>query len=362
MSRKDEIKRLWTEAFDDTPEYVGMYFDRVYRETDAMSLADENGHVASSLLLQSYRINFHGIEVTASYIAGAATRRNMRGRGLMSALMLQALEASRERGDLLTLLIPASTYLYGYYARFGFSTVIYTDIERYTALHAFLPGESDTGNSIYTSVDNLFDTDVYEAMARMERHMDQSTLLHSQRDYLNILDDLSLDGGHCSAVRDEDGRVAAIAWGRPDPTTDGEVIRVDEVLSENESSRLAALRGLRERWSGKPMALHASVTDNGRKPTPRGMARIVNVAATLTALARAYPRLRLTVKVLDPLMPANSGIYAISDGESEAVDEAERIDLDVDTTTLAALLFSSEKIGRVTGLPSRRLHAALLLD
>ena len=38
MSKKDEIKRLWAESFGDSREFVEMYFDRVYRDADAMTL------------------------------------------------------------------------------------------------------------------------------------------------------------------------------------------------------------------------------------------------------------------------------------------------------------------------------------
>lgn len=338
-----------------------MYFDRVYRDADAMTVTDDSGHIVSSLLLQPYAMTFHGLDASASYIAGAATRRNMRGRGLMTSLMTDALHASRDRGDIITLLIPASGYLYGYYARFGFSTVIFTDIERYTALHTFLPLD-DQPSPAFTAADDLFAPAVYDAVARFEREMKQSTVVHSQRDFLNILDDLRLDDGLCVAMTGEEGRVASIAWGRPAP--DGsDTIRVDEVLSSSPEARMAALRALREHWPGRPMAVMSTVKDDGRRPSPRGMARIVSVPSVLTLIARAYPQLKLTMRVFDPLLPTNSGIYRISRGELERLPApVAKLDFDIDIATLTDLIFSSPHIGSITGLPSQRLHAALLID
>lgn len=360
MSKKDDIKRLWAEAFGDPRDWIEMYFDRVYRDSDAITLADaETGHVVSSLLLQPYMINFHGHEAPVSYISGAATRRNMRGRGLMSALMLDALDASRARGDILTLLIPASEYLYGFYARFGFAAAAFTDIKRYTALHAFAAPEGEPTD--FAPIDNLFADSVYDGMARLERALPQATLLHSHRDFLNIIDDLSMDGGRCVAVADADGALAAIAFARPDPATP-DIIRVDELLESTPAAGLAAMRELRAAWPGRPFALRASVADDGRQPSRRGMARIVNVQAILSLLADAYPKLQLNIHVADTLLRDNNGYFSIANGAVDRPATAPIPDFDVDITTLTNLLFSSPAIGRITGLPAQRLHLALLLD
>lgn len=136
MNRKEEIKRIWSECFNDSREYVDMYFDRVYNDADGM-LLERNGKVVSSLLLQRYAMLIGNREVCVSYVAGAATRRSARGNGYMSQLMCEALIASRERGDMLCTLIPAHDWLYFFYDRFDFSTVFYVDRQRFTSLHAF---------------------------------------------------------------------------------------------------------------------------------------------------------------------------------------------------------------------------------
>ncbi len=362
MSRKDEIKRLWAETFGDSRDFVEMYFDRVYRDSDAMTLTGDDHRIVSSLLLQQYDMTFHGLEATASYISGALTQRNMRGRGLMSSLMTDALTASHDRGDIITFLIPASDYLYGYYARFGFATAIFTDIMRYTSLHSFTVPEGNADET-FTPVEDLFDPRVYDAMSALEREMKQSVILHSHRDYLNILDDLRLDGGHCVAVADADGQISAIAWARP--ATDGSgVIVVNEILYRTPGARQAALRLLRSHWPDKPFAVMAPVADDGRQPTKRGMARITGAEATLALLARAYPELRLTLRVTDPVIGPNNGVFVINGGQCRRKATLRDLhpDFDVDITTLTELVFSSAKIGSVTGLPARRLHMALMLD
>lgn len=364
MSRKDEIKRMWADIFGDSSEYVDMYFDRVYSDSDAMTLCAD-GHVVSSLLLQPYVMTFHGREATASYIAGAATRRNMRGRGLMSALMADALDASRARGDIITCLIPASGYLYRYYSRFGFATVAFTDVMRYTSLHAFAAPEDEEPEE-FKPVDDLFDERVSDAVATFERELPQATVLHTRRDYLNILDDLSLDGGICAAVTDAGGNIAAIGWAHPAPDGSG-VIRVDELLYRTDAARLAVLRMMRAKWPDTPFAILGPVVSGSRRhPVKRGMARIVNAAKALGIIAAANPGLRLTLRVTDPLMTVNTGIYHIADGECIMTADTDRmpehLDFDIDIVTLAELIFSSPDIGAITGLPAQRLRMALMLD
>ena len=112
MSKRDEIKKIWTECFKDSREYVDMFFDQVYRDDEAMLLTDQSGSAVSSLLLQRYAMSFHGSEAPVSYIAGAATRRSKRGQGYMSSLMIDALRESAVRGDMLCSLIPADEALF----------------------------------------------------------------------------------------------------------------------------------------------------------------------------------------------------------------------------------------------------------
>ena len=111
---RDDIRKLWTDTFDDKAEWVEIFFTRVYRDDDVMVLRpDGNGsRPASALLLQRYAMNFHGATVGCAYICGAATRRNERGKGLMTRLLATSLREARERGDMLVTLIPAEGPLY----------------------------------------------------------------------------------------------------------------------------------------------------------------------------------------------------------------------------------------------------------
>ena len=83
MKKKDIVLKLWRECFDDSDQFVDMFFSRVYRDEDALVL-DKDGRVVSSMLLQRYSMNFHGVTLPVSYICGAATAPEMRAHGYMA--------------------------------------------------------------------------------------------------------------------------------------------------------------------------------------------------------------------------------------------------------------------------------------
>lgn len=353
MDRKDEIKKIWGECFDDPREYVEMYFSRVYSERDALAL-ERGGKIVSSLLLQPYSMKFQHAEVTIGYIAGAATRRHSRGNGYMSALMLEALDTAVTRGMMACALIPAKPWLYFFYSKFDFSTVFFTDNQRYTSLHAFTP------EGIYHPVEDPYDPAVYSAFHSFELAR-QCSVLHSSRDFLNILDDLAYCGGTFVAVTDATGSVAGMAMG---VVEDGRLI-VKDLLGLDEDGMLGALHALRKHYPDTPVTILAAPdVRSKRQLTPRGMIRIVNTPLCLGIIAASTPDLSLAVRVTDNLLPANSHTYLLRGGNCTIDDSysGSPLDFDIDADTLNRIVFSSPRIGDILGFPSERPHISLMLD
>ena len=351
MNRKEEIKRIWTECFDDSREFVEMFFNRVYRESDALTL-EKGGKIVSSMLLQPYAMKFQNSEVTTGYICGAATRRAARGNGYMSELMVEALNTALEKGYMSCSLIPAHDWLYFYYDRFDFSTVYYYDPQRFTSLHAFTPAGR------YTRVEDPYLPEVYDAFHAFEMSR-KCTIIHSQRDFLNILDDLSHDGGIFVALRGEDGTIAAIGCAAP---ADGRLL-VKDLLGDNEDAREAVLAVMRNDYPDTPVSVYSPAEDNGRKPFSRGMARIVNAPLCLGVIAAANPAFKAKIRISDTLMPYNSHTYIIKEGNCVIDDSySDRLDFDINADTFNRIVFSSSKIGDVLDFPSERPYMSLMLD
>ena len=358
MNPRDEIKQLWRECFDDSSEFVDMFFSRVYRDDDALLLKSA-GSLVSAMLLQGYTLSYHGSDTPMAYVCGAATRRQYRGQGHMSALMREALCEAHRRGDTFCALIPAHSWLYAYYSRFGFAPVFLVNDDRYTALHPF----SVAGD--FHPVDNLFDERVYEAFSRLERLV-PCRVLHTHRDFLNILDDIRIDGGAVAVMADSgrDGRIVSMAFG----VSDGDTVRVTDVLGESHEACVAALRQLRGSFADLPFNVPVLPRDGAgvstrRSLTPRGMMRIVNAGACIAAIAAANPQWRSVIRVTDPIVTDNSHIYVVARGQM-TVDDACAVlpDFDVPVDVLTRMAFSSPRIGEVMRFPAVRPQMTLMLD
>lgn len=357
MSQKlISVKKIWRETFNDSPEWIDMYFSRVYSDDDAF-LLEADGQPVSSLILSPYTMILHGREVPVSYLSGAATRRLARGNGHMSRLLSIALRQACHRGDYLVSLIPASRRLFGYYARRGFATVFYINEQRYTSLHSFPVAGS------YSEIADLASDAVFDAFHRLEAARDGS-IIHSRRDFDTILLDNALDGGDAVAISDDStGEVAAIAFAVAEGSSqsDGRIV-VRRLLAVSPDAEQAILRVLRSRHPSSPFTVIAPVEPSSFPIEARGMVRIVNAGELLRVYAEAAPSLSMFIRVSDPLIPDNNRIFRLHEGRLSSVDHAPHLDLDVSVEVLAAILFSTPRIGDVFSLPSVRPHMALMLE
>lgn len=354
MSKKDDIRHLWKEGFRDSDEYLDMYFDRIYRDSDALTISAD-GKLQSTLIAQPYALWFNNREVPITYLAGAVTRRSARGRGLMSQLIRQAISEAAQRGDMMCALIPAHGWLYYFFERFGFSSVFLSDIQRFTSLHRFGPKPAED----YHTVDDPYSEAVYDAFARFERRR-PGGVLHSQRDFINVLDDLAMQTeGTFIAVGRRDTEVAAMVWA----VGKDEIIQVNELLGIDEEARNAALRSLRARFPDRPLRFVAPAdSPQHRNLYPRGMARIVNAGLCLATIAEANPTWRSRIRVSDPMIAENNHTF-ITEGGQLLTDDTlpgTAVDLDVDISVLANIIFSSPETGRTLGFPSCRTHISLM--
>lgn len=360
MSKRDDIRRIWTECFADTRQYVEMYFSQIYRDDEAMLLTDPQGNAVSSLMLQKYAMSFHSSDVPVSYIAGAATRRAHRGKGYMGQLMEMALRESAERGDMLVALIPASEALYIFYRRWGFSTVFYTKEQRFTSFHPF------TVEGNYHPFREEEDPAVWCAFDRLQRRRN-CYILHSERDFYNILSDLRTDGGDfvVMARDDEDSgpQIVSMAWAVTKPGTD--ILCVTDVMGFNEDARIAALRQLRCLHGQMPVLLFGHPSDSmGGRLMPRGMGRVVCAKTALDAIAASAPEFNCRLRITDPLLPdINSHTYIVGKGICGIDDTyTGHLDFDVDITVFTDILFSAPPTGDILRFPSVRPMLSLMLD
>lgn len=350
MAKIDDVKKLWKEGFRDTPEFMNLMFNKVYRDSDAMTLLVDD-KVVSSLLLQDYEFKYWGHSVRMGYVSGATTLRQYRGRGFMKELLMEALKSARERSMPVVSLIPASRALYFMYDKLDFATVFYFEPQRFTALHQF---ESVEG---YRVTD-----DFAEIFSDLEQSR-KCGVLHS-RDQINaICADVKLDDGfYCAVVRHDDPSSRAVVVAVPQ--SEGKSVDVKELLSTDPEAEEYALSCVRERFPDDPIFIMAYPAENRQRGLDvRGMLRVTDAKPLLDILAEANPKLNLSIKITDPLLEWNNHTYIIGKGACRIEDATERkLDFDIDIATFAKLLFGSPAIGTITGIPSFRPEMRLMLD
>lgn len=351
MKKKDAVLKLWRECFNDSDQYVDMFFSKVYRDDDALLLEQDHRPI-SSMLLQRYAMNFHGVTTSVSYICGAATTGKSRDQGCMSTLMREALRCSYDRGDTFCTLIPANEWLYHYYGHFSFSPVFYVDIERYTSAHTF---RHDGNYTLYEPLDSPEAYSFFREM--MERR--QCTVQHTEEQYHQILMDNSADAGTVAAIADGDGRPVAMAFAVP---VDDEAV-VKDVLAIDEDTRNAVLEELHREFAGMPMTVYGYYKPDDGELQPRGMCRIINVEQCLSIIAGAYPKLKLAMRLTDPIIAENNGVFVMSGGECLKTDTYKgKLDYDIDIEVLTSIIFGNDVTRKLLDFPAVRPFISLMLD
>lgn len=363
MDKKAGIKRIWQDRFNDSRQWMDMVFARIYNDKNALAL-EIDGEIVSCLILRQLDYIHLEIPIKVAYIYGAATHRKSQRHGNMTQLMKSALRQSFERGDAVCFLHPAKRSLYGFYSRFGFATTVYIDEQRYTSLHKFHADDArfDIDTAIY-DIDRA--TEAYNRLAAMR----PSSLLHDPADFKTILIDNSIDNGYKAVVTDRNtGRISAIAFAHENDG--GESLTVTDITAEDNDSATAALKSLRHQGGEKMMVIDAYPCRSDSRFEARGMARIINAELFLNSIAPLRPETEMTIRVSDPLINENNGVFLIRHGLARRLDNAEyakpqhdfpRPDLDVSIDVLTSILFSSEKIGDIFNLPTARPYLSLLL-
>lgn len=111
----NSLKELWLENFEDNPDSVDLFFERVF-SPDISYVAKDGDAVVSMLYLINTMVNGR----KAGYLYAAATKKSYQGNGLMTNLVDYALNNSDIE---LCVTLPATDSLYDFYGKLGFSKI-----------------------------------------------------------------------------------------------------------------------------------------------------------------------------------------------------------------------------------------------
>lgn len=121
---KNQLYRLWQEAFGDAEKDIDLFFKSVIK-ADNTVVGETDGKIVSALYLIEAEIVRGDNSYPAYYVYAAATDKKFRRQGIMAKLLEYSSELARQRGVDYLFLHPETEKLYGYYAKNGFKTAFY---------------------------------------------------------------------------------------------------------------------------------------------------------------------------------------------------------------------------------------------
>lgn len=330
MTKKEEVMNLWRICFNDSEDFLRLYFERKYNDADT-AVFRENGQIVSALQMLPYPMTWYGETVTTSYISGACTHPSFRSRGLMRKLLKEAFLTMKTRKNAFSILIPQEPRLYDYYGEAGYAPVL-----AYTPENYYLSVRSDNPAVSFPERKDILPEKLYPYF-RKQMEKRKNCVQHTPEDFKTVLDDLYLSGGSLLLFKDAHGRTGGMAFALPCP----DKILVSELLCESELEKEALLQAAAHKW-GKGEIECRVPAGSGRKTTPKGMARIIDAPQVLSVYASVHPRKTLFLQINDPDIPSNNGYYRLMNGRAFRTGSGiHKTDYNLSIGELTRMLFES---------------------
>lgn len=301
MSVKEEVKVLWKVCFEDTDEFVDLYFEKVYRDEINMDIRCD-GRLVSALQMIPYPMKLYGTIVDASYISGASTYPEFRGQGAMRELLMRTLRRMYEDGACLSMLIPWEEWLFGYYARMG-----YVDSFAYHKQNIWKVDICDSQS--YTIKDELEHDDLFEGHFQYQLETMKKRpccVLHLKDDFRVILADLRLSKGKLLVAR-RGGLIRGMAFG----VMEKERLAIKELLADNEDVRHSLLKSSMEMFQVEELECLCPASDGA---PVLGMARVIHAEKMLDLFASRYPEKEMYICLKDEIITENNAFYNLKQG------------------------------------------------
>ncbi len=377
--------RLRAQAFQ---QDLGPDFDQGRPiDNDRVHVAHLDGRLVGTATVLPLAQWFGGRSLPMGGVAGVAVAPQARGRGLAKRLMTEAIEAMRERGEVISSLYPTSSTLYramGYEfaGRFERTTV---EVAELTASargksvdKRFRVEELSAGEM--TRMRPLYDALAAEANGWLDRtdylwdRLDQTVNPERFNHFGYVLIDSHADTGP-GDDRVEAGLTVANIKGRHrlkfDVSVGGPLARSADAMT----AALDLIAGLGTTADaatiGLPVETLAGILPGAfldHQESRLWMMRLIDVEAAIAG--RGYNpavHTRLQFQLHDPIAPWNEGRWSVSIAEGSATVERQRSAthgvVEIDAATLATLYtgFSNPwelaRAGRLAGADSATLHA-----
>lgn len=300
---REKVKQLWKLCFDDSDEFINMYFRLCYNN-DVNIAIQSSGETIAALQMLPYPMTFGKDEISTAYISGACTHPDFRNKGVMHELLSQAFTRMLHNKVALSTLIPAEPWLFDYYARTGYATVFHYNESIFKLADKFFANDT-----IVLKRTNEFRKDIYEYLNRKLKKR-VCCIQHTEADFHIVLSDLRISRGYVYTLKQSSTIIAlAIAY----PSTDGSWY-IAEIVADTSSMYSLLLQKICEQLK-IPSIRTLTPPTPGQENKPMGMARIINALTVLQLYAANHPELELNIALRDEQLSTNNGYYYLNNGK-----------------------------------------------
>jgi predicted acetyltransferase len=359
---KQQIIDLWRISFpEDTEEFIRLHFDQKYKEENTL-VARQGNTVVSVLQMMPYKMTFYEEKIDASYISGACTHPSLQSNGYMFRLLSDSFMEMYRRGVALTALIPASERVSHYYGKAGYTFVFDYSQEHYPV--SSLLGKNKTTSKYVTSEwDSSGLDDIYLYFTEKE-HKRPFCIQHTKEEFSAVLEDLYNDNGTLFYIKNNfDRRICGLMFVVPSEDR----ILIKEFFYDGEGEKHLLLQAIAKKYDDTKEIICAI------PPYPGsffhlGMARVVNAEYLLSLYAKTFPEKEFTLKIKDPVIVANEGIYFIRKGivskTTEDILPKNAVEISIDRFTQAILGYHTEQLPDEIAeiFPSSHPYMSLMMD
>ena len=298
---KEKVKALWKLCFDDDETFIEMYF-RLRYNNDVNIAITSGDEVIAALQMLPYPMTFCGKTIQTSYISGACTHPDYRANGVMPELLSQAFIRMVHNRISISTLIPGESWLFNYYARWGYASVFHYSKE-------LLPEcRVSTSTDLTIESTNEFEEAVYEYVNRQMNER-SCCIQHTAADFNVILADLHAPHDALFIARKENEVVGiAIAY------REGDSLLISEFFADNEEVREYLLYQMQQITQCNTITQVTPPVDS-TNAHPIGMARIIDAKGVLQLYAATYPEHEMSIELTDNQLSVNNGYYYLYKGK-----------------------------------------------
>ena len=263
-NNKSQLIDLWRTSFNDSEEFIKLFFDRVYKKENALFIK-KDGKIVSALQMLPYVMTYYGTEISVNYIYGACTHPSERGQGLMRQLIQEAFEVMESRKVALTVIIPADPWLFDYYRDLG-----YTEAFDYSEETYVRPKETTWDQGILVVPPEVPSMESLDHFFNKKQRERTCYVLHDYDDFVTILRDLQMSGGQMlTALNIQDEPIGMIFF-----YPAGDHLYVKELMYDNEHVKNLLLQEATTQNKVEKAIYRTPFTAPGTFPF--GMARVLD--------------------------------------------------------------------------------------